>query len=352
MSLSVDYVGTHGYNTLIQNANLNASNMTGTTYLGTPVVPYTPFDQLPQGSVTASGIALSGTDPRFGAVRELQSVGISNYDGLVTTFTRRFTHGFQGSINYTWSHALDELTTTNPGTPFNIFQSVVYQIDPNCLRCSNYSNADSDARHNLTANYVWELPFKASNKFLNETIGGWTIAGTFFAHSGLPYTPQGEQVQVDFNNGLLGIPLVPAQYLGGASVNCSPGGNFGVGVAGECVPASAFSTTGVSTQPSWGNMRRNSFRGPGYFDTDLNINKRFPITERVSFELGGSFFNILNHPNFGLPNPYTFNSQFGQLCVGQFGCTGMAVQPATPYGSFQGAGVEGRLVQVHGKITF
>jgi len=366
-SINLDYVGTHGYNTLIQNANLNAANMTGTAYTGTP---YVPFGNLPQGCITdcpvgngvapSSGIALAGTDPRFGLVRELSSVGISNYDGLVTTVTRKFSHGFQGSLNWTWSHAMDDLTTTNPGTPFNVFQSMVYQVNPNCLACNNYGNADSDARHNVTANYVWELPFKSSNKFLNETIGGWTVAGTFYAHTGLPYTPQSIQSGVAFNDGLLGIPLVPANYLGGGSVNCSTGpvATNPVGVAGICNPLSAFAGTGVGTQPSWGNIARNSFRGPGYFDTDLNLNKSFSITERVKFELGGSFFNILNHPNFGLPNPYTFNGPtttgagFGALCVGPFGCTGMAVQPATPYGSFQGAGVEGRLVQVHGKISF
>jgi hypothetical protein len=122
----------------------------------------------------------------------------------------------------------------------------------------------------------------------------------------------------------------------------------------HCILASQFSATGGITQPGWGNVPRNTFRGPGYFDTDLNVNKSFAVTERVKFELGGSFFNILNHPNFGLPNPYTFNSQFGELCSAgaAFGCTGLSVQPTTPYGSFQGAGVEGRLVQVHGKITF
>jgi hypothetical protein len=352
MSLNVDYVGTHGYDNLIQNANLNAANETG--IFGT----YTPFGQLPAATVSSGGIVLAGTDPRFGAVRELQSVGVSNYDGLVTTFTRKFTHGFQGSLNYTWAHALDDVTSTNPGTPFNIYQSVVYQINPNCLRCENYANSDSDARHNFTANYVWELPFKSQNKFLNETIGGWTVAGTFFAHSGLPYTPQGIQTGVGFNNGLLGIPLIPSYTIGSVPVNCrasNPGYLTSGGESNTCFNPAQFTPSNFSgsvSQADWGG-RRNQFRGLGYFDTDLNVNKSFAVTERVKFELGGSFFNILNHPNFGLPNPYSFEAP-GQMCSTglAFGCTALAVQPTTPYGSFQGAGVEGRLVQVHGKITF
>jgi hypothetical protein len=92
----------------------------------------------------------------------------------------------------------------------------------------------------------------------------------------------------------------------------------------------------------------------GYFDTDLSVNKSFAVTERVKLEVGSSFFNILNHPNFGLPNPWTFTGGFGQNCSAGFaaGCNAMAVQPTTPYGAFQGAGVEGRLMQLHAKFSF
>jgi Carboxypeptidase regulatory-like domain len=350
-SINIDYVGTHGYDSLIQNGNLNAANMTGIPAFGAG--PYTPFGQLPQGSVTASGIPLAGTDPRFGAVRELQSVGVSNYDGVVTTITRKFTHGFQGSLNYTWAHALDDLTTTNPGTPFNLFGSAVYQFNPNCLSCQNYGNSDSDARHNLTANYVWELPFKSQNKFVSEVIGGWTVAGTFFAHSGLPWSATNIQTGLDFLNGPFGIPLTLASTVGGVGAGCQASGPGTFSTPTPCVQATQFTGTGTITQSGFGNVPRNSFRGLGYFDTDLNVNKSFAVTERVKFELGGSFFNILNHPNFGLPNGYNFTPQFGQMCSsGPLGCNGLAVQPTTPYGAFQGAGVEGRLVQVHGKITF
>jgi hypothetical protein len=350
MSLNVDYVGTHGYDNLIQNGNLNAANET-LIQSGT----FTSFGQLPAASLSSGGIILAGTDPRFGAVRELQSVGISNYAGLITTFTRRFSHGFQGSVNYTWSHALDDLTTTNPGTPFNLFNSQAYQTNPNCLSCQNYGNSDSDARHNLTANYVWELPFKFQNRLLTEVAGGWTFAGTIFAHSGLPYTPENIETGVGFNLGSLGIPLINAQSVGNVPVGCQASRPGPLANPTPCVQSASFDGSNFSgsvSQSGYGDTR-NSFRGLGYFDTDLNVNKVFPVTERVKFELGGSFFNILNHPNFGLPNAYTFEPQFGQMCSsGPLGCNGLAVQPTTPYGSFQGAGVEGRLIQVHGRITF
>jgi hypothetical protein len=306
---------------------------------------------LPQETATG----LSGTDPRFGAVRELQSVGISNYDGLVATFTRRFTHGFQGSVNYTWSHAMDDLTTTNPGTPFAVFNSMQYQINPNCLACSNYANGDGDVRHNLTAQYVWDLPFKSGSKGFNELVGGWTVAGTFYAHTGMPWTPlefQGTQPLFGQPWAFFGVPLMIADFTGGPTT-CQVS-RPGPSTTNTCVNTASFPAIVAATannnnylQEDWGNIRRNSFRSLGYFDTDLNVNKNFAITERVKFELGGSFFNVLNHPNFSEPNPFIqgFTGPFAAM-------SSITVQPTSPYGSFQGAGVGGRLIQVHGKITF
>jgi hypothetical protein len=336
MALNLKYVGTHGYNNLIQNGGINATNASGLL-----TGAFTPFGQLPAAGVNAAGtVILSGTDPRFSTVRELSSDGISNYDGLVATITRRMSYGFQGSLNYTYSHALDDATTTNPGTPFNSFQSVVYQVNPNCLSCLNYSNADSDARHNITANYVWNEPFKSQNRMLNYLVGGWGLGGTFFYHTGLPYSVQSYQTGVFYDQGL---PL--GDFLGG-STGCSVKSSYPY--AGVCVTGAQFSPynfSGGISQANFGNTARNAFRGPGYFDTDMTVNKDFAMTEHATFQLGAAFFNILNHPNFALPDGYNFQGAFGNLYT-------MAIQPTSPYGSFQGAGVEGRLIQVHAKITF
>jgi len=334
--VNLNYVGTHGYDNLIQNGGVNATNMTG-VLTGT----FVPFGQLPAGSISAGGILLAGTDPRFSTVRELSSTGISNYAGLVATVTRRMSYGFQGSLNYTFSHALDDITTTNPGTPYNLFSSLAYQVDPNSLRRLNYSSSDSDARHNITANYVWNLPYKFQNKLVGYVLGGWGVGGTFFYHTGFPYTVQTVQSGAFYDQAL---PL--ANFLGGSSA-C----DFGKSTfpyAGSCLAATQFAApnfVGGVSQPGFGNVPRNFFRGPHYFDTDMTINKDFAVTERVKFQLGGSFYNLLNHPNFAVPNGFLFQGSFGQL-------NQLAVQPTTPYGAYQGAGVEGRLIQVHGKITF
>jgi hypothetical protein len=316
--LTLNYVGTHGYNILVQNGSVNAINATGAQ-----------FGQIPT----------TATDPRFGAVTELASVGRSNYDGLVTTVTRKFTYGFQGSVNYTFSHSLDDLTSTSPNTPYNGAQSVVYQINPNNLRQLNYGNSDSDARHNLTANYVWTLPYKFQNRLMEQAVGGWTVAGTFFYHSPFPYSA------LTTEGGIVNIPgpvqPILASFNGGSTGNCSSPGT--IASPNQCLSASQFLTPGQQTV--FGNVPRNSFRGPGYFDTDFSLLKNFSVTERVKFQMGANFFNILNHPNFNAPVNNVTAGNFGQI-------TSTTVQPTTPYGSYQGAGVSGRLTQITAKVIF
>src|SRR5579863_6174132 len=116
----------------------------------------------------------------FRNIVQLNNTGVSNYEGLTATVSRRFTYGFSGSLNYTWSHTQDMVS--NGGVlPYSGNDSVLAQFNTNCLRCLNYGNADYDVRHNMTANYVWELPFKASG-MLNRLVSGWSVSGTFFYH--------------------------------------------------------------------------------------------------------------------------------------------------------------------------
>ena len=51
----------------------------------------------------------------------------------------------------------------------------------------------------------------------------------------------------------------------------------------------------------FGDLGRNSLRGPGFFWSDLYLTKQFRVSDRLSLRLDGQFFNVLNHPNFALP---------------------------------------------------
>jgi len=277
-------------------------------------------------------------DPRFGRVRELTNEGISNYNGLTATLTRRLSKGFQGSINYTWSHALDDISNAGfDQYSFNTAgEAFLYQIDPKNLRRYNYGNADYDFRQNLSASYIYEMPsmFKGS-RLLNAVVGGWVTSGVIYKRTGQPYSV----VDTALTNHFVGndsAGVVMPYFLGGSIPNCK--------VDIQCLNPAQFSTT----QNTFGNTSRNQFHGPGYFDMDMTIKKNFRITESgLTFSMGANAYNVLNHPRFANPdnNLADAGSTFGQIQS--------TVTPASsPYGNFQGSAVSGRVLQLELEVKF
>jgi hypothetical protein len=128
-------------------------------------------------------------------------------------------------------------------------------------------------------------------------------------------------------------------------------------VAGGCGEAAA--TTPCLTYPGFVDSNaasfiaytefspqtRNQFRGPGYFDVDVNLFRTFPLTEHAKLAIGISAFNFLNHPNFANPD-----SGFGDATYGQI--LGMVGSPTSAYGNFLGFDSSIRVIQLTGKITF
>ena len=87
-------------------------------------------------------------------------------------------------------------------------------------------------------------------------------------------------------------PYFPAEVAGAGQSNCN---QYGL----NCLNAAGFSSANNLTV--FPNQGRNQFRGPGFFDSDLSVNKNFKLTERVNFGLGANLYNIFNHPNFASP---------------------------------------------------
>ena len=123
-------------------------------------------------------------DPRFAAVTQFSTGANSHYNGLQLTAAKRMAHGLQGQINYTWSHCLDEVS--NGGfLPFSA--GGILSPLPGDLR-RNYGNCDYDIRHNLNAQYTYELPIHSHNDLLGHFVNGWQISGTAFWHTGVPFS--------------------------------------------------------------------------------------------------------------------------------------------------------------------
>jgi hypothetical protein len=323
-SFSVNYVGNHGYDVMTDNPWTNAfCSARGQT----------------RGVCPFGGIfGTTPTDQRFAQVRTLANPGWSNYDGLTASYKIRANKAFQAQFNYTWSHALDTCSN-NCLLPFsaNTVVSIRYQVSPT-LKGTAYSNSDYDVRQNFTANYVYTSPTNFSNGWLRHTVGNWTVAGTIFYHSGYPWTAVSSSVRGSLGNvtGLRTGTPVAELLVDPSSLHCTNPNS-------PCASTSDFVAS--SAQAGFGTYPRNSLRAPGFFDTDLNITKNFPITERLKFAFGANFFNLFNHPNFDIPLNNVSGGGFGNIVA--------TVSPATnPYGAFLSVPLTGRIVQLNARLSF
>jgi outer membrane receptor protein involved in Fe transport len=321
MSFSANYVGNHGIHIPLFNV-MNAFDPTATNTQLPSVAP----------------------DARFSNVTQLKSAGVSNYNGMTVSFQRRFSR-LQTSINYTWSHAIDEVS--NGGiNPFNLNESIQLQIDPTNLRRLNYSDADYDVRHYLSANYVWDTGFSFSNGILNQTLGGWVVSGTIFTRTATPYSVINTGLNSTYGNFAQGFGVFTGTFLGGPTDRCtSP--------SAPCLQASQFDLNPNPT--NFGNIRRNMFRGPGYFNTDLSVTKNFKLTEAMRLGVGANFYNLLNHPNFANPSLPANGTPMDIGAVGtpQFGAIQQTLSPPTsPIGAFLAGDASYRMIQLNAKITF
>jgi hypothetical protein len=294
-------------------------------YVGTRAVnqPYLTQVNGYQTVKTASGTPCQGcfapfptqpTDPRFGAVTQFSTGANSHYSGLQLTAMKRLGHGLQGQVNYTWSRCMD--TVSNGGFLQFSAGGILSPLPGELAR--DYGPCDYDIRHNLNAQYVYQLPiiFRNQNRnhLLAHVLNGWQISGTMFWHSGIPFsvlsTPysangdgivQGSGPQ--FASVVPGVPLyqhhsVPGVTQPGTIQWLNPDA-----FVSTVDPSTGQCTGGDDPQHcQFGNLGRNALRGPNFFWNDFYLTKWLPVTERVKLRIEAQFFNVFNHPNFGLPS--------------------------------------------------
>jgi hypothetical protein len=332
--LSVNYVGNHGIYEGVQSAGLNAFNPNFGVVTPTGPAPLSNF----------TGVPTVAPDARFGTVTQVQSIGVSNYNGLVTSLRHQFNRGFAFQVNYVWSHSLDDIS--NGGLlPFNNATDVSPTVPFNSANLrANYGNSDYDVRHYMSVNYVWENSLRHLLHWgPNAIFGGWTFSGTAFYRTGLPFTV----VDGLAGGSLANVPAAPtfqfpATVAGSTFTGTACGGDATIT---PCVNGGGFLAPGLET--GFGNQGRNSFRGPNYFDTDLSVLKYTNVIgERAKLGIGVQFFNLLNHPNFDQPiNDINRGGAFGTIVK--------AVNtPTSILGSFLGGDASPRLIQLKAELKF
>jgi Carboxypeptidase regulatory-like domain/TonB dependent receptor/TonB-dependent Receptor Plug Domain len=206
-----------------------------------------------------------------------------HYNGGFVKLEKRYANGLFLLSGYTFSKSIDN----NSG-----------EIEANDTRDRHNKRLDRsrsrfDQRHRVGTSFGYELPFGSGKKFLSGVrgvggflTGGWTIQGILTVASGFPFSVTAANVH---NTGSF-IPQYANLIGDGKLEDPTPNRWFDV---------SAFAQPALGTQ---GNAARNLLDGPGYKNFDFSMTKNNRLTERLTLQFRAEFFNIANHPNFGLPN--------------------------------------------------
>jgi hypothetical protein len=249
-------------------------------------------------------------DPRFGTVTQFSTGANSHYHGLQVTAMKRFGNGLMGQLNYTWSRCMD--TVSNGGFLSFSADGILSPLPGNLAR--DYGPCDYDIRHNLNAQYVYQLRLKVRNRPLGYALNGWQMSGTVFWHSGIPFSVLSTPYSAN-GNGIVngsgpqfasvvpGVPLYERNPIPGVT---QPG------TVQWLNPNAFVSTVDPSTGAclggdspkncQFGNLGRNALRGPNFTWSDFYLTKWFPLAERVKMRFDIQFFNVFNHANFALPS--------------------------------------------------
>jgi outer membrane receptor protein involved in Fe transport len=282
-SLMVGYFGSKGTH-LRTRVNLNQFFVDATGHLvGTGTRPY------PNLNGNAS--------QTLGNISDNVSNGNSSYNALWVTSNLNSFHGLQFNASYTYSKSLDYTSQNGQGV---VIQNSLSPFGDKGL-------SDYDARHRLSLNFIYSLPFKG-----NRLVEGWQAGGIISDQSGNPVN-----LVVTGLSGLTGLATLRPDQLGAVQIVNTPvpNGSTTSGIQwfanSTCDPTRAFSpscsgatfsiaTTGIANF-HFGNMGRNAIIGPGFNNVDFSIIKKTKITERITNEFRIEAFDLFNHANLGQP---------------------------------------------------
>ncbi len=291
--LSLEYAGSKGTG-LYDIANLNVAGY-GSAFLGDARVP-------------------NRINYQYSNINYRSDQGFSQYNGLNVKFSTSnlFNKGLQLVANYTWSHSIDNLSSTF-SDGYSSFYGLGYlnAFNPSLDKGSS----DYDVRNRFVVSGVWDLPWmkNSSNAFARQALGGWSMSPIILVHSGYPFSiydcsnlgatgytcprwipgaPVSGSGNAGFQNigpnlfAYMNLPMTPQGTVAGAgNVLAVPvcSGLYGVGCT--------YSNNGQAIPP------RNDFQSPGFWNIDFVAMKNFKLTERFNLQFRGEFYNLFNHHN-------------------------------------------------------
>lgn len=240
----------------------------------------------------------------------------SNYNSLQVKLEHRYTNSLSATSSYTYQKALGSVSSDGSG-----IGGTTFYIDFS----RNYSRLSNDRTHTFVQSFIYDFPFGKGKKWLNSGVaswiaGGWQVSGVMSLETGSPFTITASSTTLNApNNTQVANVVGPFKKL------------KGLGTGAAWFDPSAFVQP---TTAALGNSGKNAYVGPGFFNVDASAFRRFPLTERVGFEMRAEAFSLTNTPQFGNPSSNVTNQDFGHIDGANGGATG------------------NRVVELAGKITF
>ena len=304
-SLTLAYVGSHGYHELIG----TDGNEPFPVICPNPACPARYPSTFPvglAGTPIPSGTYFVPTavraNPALANTWTYFSRGDSAYHALEVDLNRRFHNGLALRGVYTWSKTIDDgdslNATTSGGEPATA-------SNPFNLRADR-GLANFDVRNVAVISEVYALPFGRGTRFGSNITGvsnalasGWNVDSIVTIQGGFPFTPQ-----LSYNPSNDGDTRNPVRPF----INPNFHGSVIRGTPTQWFNPAAFLAPSNTTANSgfYGNVGRDTLIGPGLGTWDLSFLKNTPLRERFTLQFRAELFNLLNRANFSAPNAITF----------------------------------------------
>ncbi|MGB7209885.1 MAG: hypothetical protein WBD27_14585, partial [Pyrinomonadaceae bacterium] len=280
-------------------------------------------------------------NPNAAFARVLSNDANSNYHALEIEVRRRFTNGLQFQADYTFSKALGNAVDAQGNNQSDL-------VSWRTLRNKklDYRRSTQDQTMRFVANAVYDLPFgngkpflSGSNGLVDRIVGGWTVGAITTWATGVPFfVASGRATFNSFNAGnnpaqLVGISF--EEFKKNVGLFKTPGGVLFINpdlLDITYTPAGKIATSrlkagllGSPAPGTFGNFPLNSLNGPSYFNLDVSVTKRIPITERVRFEIKLTSINVLNYANFIYGAQNFDSTTFGLITTQRGDARGMNV---------------------------
>lgn len=239
-------------------------------------------------AIFGEGATGRNTDARriyqgYGSIGELNSGASSTYNSLQLQIQRRFSRGLTFQTAYTYGRAIDEVLTSSA------FATVTQNgLQNPSDRSAERGRGDFDIQQRLVGSFLYEIP--APRGVMSKVLGGWELGSIITLQEGRPF-----HVDAGRDRSLTAVRHDRSQVVGDPALPSNRS-------RGEKIlhwfDADAFA---LAPEGSFGNSGRNNLQGPGLFNLDVSLRKKFSINERHSVDFRVDFFNLPNNPNFGTP---------------------------------------------------